>query len=400
MKKRLLAAAVAAALTLSMGAVAFAAESSDTEELRQEIAKLSAKLAQLEAKQNATAAKVAAPAPKPKVNFFFDNRIQYNHSSLGPADGGGYGGAINQKGQFMERIRVYMNGQVGDKWEWNSRLHHTKWNLDGADGTVKFDRFWLTNKNIAGGTLDIGRQGLFPGKALFWNYVGDTDAVVYTTKFNKLALKLGDGRNGGAGGTGLTATSGQELRFAELTYRPDKKSDIGMVLLKHDNPFNILGNAKDMDIFAINGAFEIPKAKGLALAFEWGQNNANAVPGNPSGYYVALHSNYAGTNIHPMLATSIVNPFIKGSSGWALSYRHMPTGMAGIGNRGAASIVPATTDVDGTFQNNFDNVNVWRADYIYVPWKNVQWTLTYENIKPITGTWKNHSIQSVFNFFF
>ena len=444
MKKRLLAAAIAAAMTLSLGATAFAAEISETDQLRQEIAKLSAKLAQLEAKQNATAAKVNAPTPKPNVNFFFDNRIQYNHSSLGPTDGGGYlGQPVDQKGQFMERIRVYMSGNVGDKWQWNSRLHHTKWNIDGADGTgVKFDRFWVTNKDILGGTLDVGRQGLFPGKALFWNYIGDTDAAVYTGKADKVTYRIGAGQQGGTGKTTTVSpitipslgsfmntievnTDGQQMKFAEISYKPTKTSDIGILYLKQNNPTTSIkqyldgglvgtysyNNFNDLDILAINGAFEIPNAKGLALSFEWGKNNANDYTagtypynvnfkGGQSGYFVALQSKYAATNIHPMLYTSMVNPFKQKDHGWAISYRHMPSGMAGLNNRATSATVAATTDADGTFQNTFDGINAWRFDYIYVPWKNVQWTFTYDRIKPIEGNWTNHSIQSTLNFFF
>lgn len=406
MKKRLLAAAIAAACTLAFGATAFAGEASETAQIKAEIDKLNAKLAQLEAKQNATAAKANTTAAKQNVTFFFDNRIQYNHTSLGPNDGGAVSGKIDEKGQFMERIRVYMNAKIGDSWEWNSRMHHTKWNLDGADGTgVKFDRFWMTNKNVLDGTLDIGRQGLFPGKALFWNYIGDTDAAVYTRKFDKMTVKLTDARQGGSG----TGTKGQEMRFLELNYKPTKKSDVGVLFLKQNNPFTVFGAHEDLDVFSINGATEIPNTNGLALAFEWGKNNADSknfgpinFKGGQSGYYVALHSSYAGTNIHPMLATSIVNPFKKGDNGWALSYRHMPSGMAGIGNRATASMVPATTDADGSWMNNFDGINAWRFDYIMVPWKNVQWTLTYDRIKPIDSNqkWTNHNIQSVFNFFF
>lgn len=430
MKKRLLAAAIAAAVMLSFGASAFAGEASDTAQIREEIAKLNAKLAQLEAKQNATAAKVSASAPKPNVTFFFDNRIQYNHTSLGSNDGGSVGGeklGVGEKDQFMERIRVYMNAKVGDQWEWNSRLHQTKWNIDGADNTVKFDRFWVTNKDIMGGTLDIGRQGLFPGKALFWNYIGDTDAAVYTRKADKATFKIGGGDQGGSGnsnGTIIgfpyhTETKGQFMKFAEISYKPTKKSDFGLLYIQQNNPvakttltlapgFDMTtnyNNFNDLKVFAINGAFEIPNANGLALAFEWGKNNANdnaaaKFKGGQSGYYVALHSSYAGTNIHPMLATNIVNPFKKGDTGWALSYRHMPSGMAGLSNRASASMVPATTDTDGTWMNNYDGINAWRFDYIMVPWKNVQWTMTYDRIKPINGNWTDNNIQSVFNFFF
>lgn len=96
----------------------------------------------------------------------------------------------------------------------------------------------------------------------------------------------------------------------------------------------------------------------------------------------------------------MVNPFKQVDWGWGISYRHLPSGVAGLWNRGAFSWVPLTTDVDGNWQNALDGINAWRADFVYVPWRNVQWTLTYDRIKYIDGDKLNNSWQSTFNFFF
>jgi hypothetical protein len=65
-------------------------------------------------------ARVAKVEAKAKVNFFFDNRIEGTYNTLKPTETGGWAGGtgnIDQKTQFMERIRVYMNVPVGDKWQ-------------------------------------------------------------------------------------------------------------------------------------------------------------------------------------------------------------------------------------------------------------------------------------------
>jgi outer membrane murein-binding lipoprotein Lpp len=403
MKKRLLAAAIAAAFTLTFGATAFAGEVSETDQLREEIAKLSAKLAQLETKQNATAAKVNAPAPKPNVNFFFDNRIEYTHNTLNPnsingALGGaltGTDGKVTDKDQFMERIRIYMNAKIGDSWEWNARAVQAKWNInktekDNTGGEFKFDRFWVTNNNLLGGKVEMGKMALYPGKGAFFGNTGDTEGLFYTKTMDRLTMKLGNARAGG-----------QDVSFVEAIYKPTKTSDIGAYTLQTD--LGVLG--KDIDMTVVNGAFEIPHTDGLALSFEYAKSHADDIPsllykGKQSGYFVALQSKYVATNYMPALYTNMVNPFKKKDHGWGISYRHMPAGVSGWQNRGSFSWVPLTTDTSGTWQNTYNDINAWRFDYVYVPWKNVQWTLTYDRIKSIDGTWKNNSIQSTFNFFF
>lgn len=344
-------------------------------------------------------ARVAKVEQKAKVNFFFDNRLEYTHTSLSPADNGqwvGGTGKIDQKDQFMERIRVYMNVPVGDQWEWNSRLVQAKWNFNSPNPeNVRFDRFWLTGKNIFGkdsGMVEIGKMMLYPGKGTFYGNTGDTEGIYYTKSFDKLTMRLGNAR--------AVATAGQpaqDVSFVEATYRPTKTSDITLYTIKQDASSAL----RDMDLQAVAGAFEIPGTKGLALSFEWAKNTVDTAGyKDKKGYAVALQSKYKATNYMPHLYTNMVNPFVKGDKGWAISYRHLPAGVAGLLNRGAFNWVPLTTDNDGTWQNTFNDVNAWRFDYIYVPWKNVQWTFTYDRVEPINGSWTNHSIQSTFNFFF
>lgn len=341
-------------------------------------------------------ARVAKVEAKAKVNFFFDNRIEATNTSLKPNDGGAWvAGKVDQKTQFMERIRMYMNVPVGDKWQWDSRLVQAKWNFQStATENVRFDRFWMTGKDLFGnnsGTVEMGKMMLYPGKGNFYGNTGDTEGIYYTKAFDKLSLRLGSAR------TNYLGVAGQDVNFVEATYRPTKTSDIGLYTLKS----NYSDTVHDMELRVVNGAFEIPGGSGLAVSFEYAKNVVDTVGyKDKSGYFVALQSKYRATNYMPALYTSMVNPFVKGDHGWGISYRHMPRGVAGFVNRGAFSWAPLTTDKDGTWQNTFDNVNAWRFDYVYVPWKNVQWTFTYDRIKPINGNWTNNSFQSTFNFFF
>lgn len=365
-------------------------------EYNAELTKLGARLSKVESKA--------------KVNFFFDNRIQYNHTSLKKADGGAAGGGlaggdgkIGQGDQFMERIRMYMNVPVGDKWEWNSRLVQAKWNINASSGSdsFRFDRFWLTNKDMLGGTVEIGKMMLYPGKGSFYGDTGDVEGLYYTKTMDDVTVRLGTARKGGTGPTTAlpnTTYRSSDLKFAELTYRPSKTSDIGIYMLKNDlvaSGFNF----RDIDLRAINGAVELPG--GLALSGEYAKNKADGTGyKNKDGYFIALQSKYKATNYMPALYTQMVNPFVEGDSGWGLSYRRLESGVSGFGNRGAFSWVPLTTDQDGTWQNTYDGVKAWRFDYVCVPWKNVQLTLTYDRIKPLDGDWTNNSYQSTFNFFF
>lgn len=359
-------------------------------------------LVKLGARMSAVESRVAKVEQKAKVNFFFDNRIQYNYTTLKPTDTGkalGGTGNIDQGGQFMERIRMYMNAQVGDSWQWDARLVQAKWNFSATGGTdtPRFDRFWVTNKNLLGGQLELGKMMLYPGKGSFYQATGDADGAYYTTTAGKATLRLGSAQTGGSAALSLPSTN---VKFAELTYRPTKTSDIGAYVLNQD----FSSTVNDMKLQVVNGAFEIPSTGGLALSFEYAKNKPSQSAYDQSGYFVALQSKYAATNYMPALYTSMVNPFKKGDHGWAISYRHLPSGVSGAANRGSFAWVPLTTDTDGSWQNNYNGVNSWRFDYLYVPWKNVQWTFSYDRSTPIDkavlGDWTNNSFQSTFNFFF
>ena len=335
----------------------------------------------------------AAPAAKPNVNFFFDNRVEYTHSSLtGPGSGGAWvtKGDVKNSDQLMERIRVYMNANVGDRWSWNARLVQAKWNWAGKGSeSPRFDRFWLTGKNMLGGTVEVGKMQLYPGKGAFFGNTGDTEGIYYTRNQGKWLLKTGVAQSD------YLLASSQRIKFLEAQYKPNSKMDVGAYVLKQSYSDSI----DDLDLRVLNGAIELnPK---LALSFEYAHNVADYTGKKGSnGYFVALQSKYKATNYNPSLYTQMVNPFKQGDWGWGISYRHMPSGSAGIFNRGAFNWVPLTSDVDGRWQNSFDGINAWRGDFIYVPWKNVQWTLTYDRIKFIDSDKINNSFQSTFNFFF
>jgi len=366
------------------------------QEYNADLIKIGARLAKVEAKQN--------------VTFFFDNRIQWNHTSLKPADAGkAFGGIgnIDQSDQFMERIRVYMSAKVGDQWQWDARLVQAKFNIDSnADSTTRFDRFWVTGKDILGGKVEMGKMMLYPGKGSFYGATGDTEGVFYTKQIDKLNVRLGTGRVAGTASTATVPSAtngGEDISFVEATYRPTKTMDIGVYALKNDTAANGFGKIRDIDLQVINGAMEIPNTGGLALSFEYAKNKNNTVyiaKKEVSGYFVAVQSKYKATNYMPALYTSMVNPFVKGDHGWGVSYRHLPTGVAGLGNRGAFSWVPLTTDADGSWQNNYDGVNAWRVDYLTVPWKNVIFTASYDRSKGIVSGLVNNSVQTVFNFMF
>ncbi|KYZ75824.1 hypothetical protein AXX12_11545 [Anaerosporomusa subterranea] len=374
-------------------------------EYNAELTKLGARLAKVEAKS--------------KVNFFFDNRIQYNYTSLKPGDkGAAFGGTnnIDQQHQFMERIRMYMNVPVGDTWEWNSRVVQAKFNINNSsDTSFRMDRFWLTGKNILDGKVEIGKMMLYPGKGTFYGDTGDFEGIYYSRDFDKLAMRLGGGRKGTAANAPAAPGASKEnkVAFAEFSYKFDKTADLGFYMLENTSGFTSAADYKNMKMFAVNGAAEIPNTGGLALSFEWGKNHVDdtvlipgiaEMKGGQTGFFVALQSKYKATNYMPALYTSMVNPFVQGDHGWAVSYRRLEPGVAGFANAGAFSWVPLTTDNDGTWQNNYNGVKAWRFDYIYVPWKNVQWTFSYDRSQPLDkgtqGDWTNNSYQSTFNFFF
>ena len=356
------------------------------------------KIGVIEPKVKPAAAK-PAPAYKPNVNFFFDNRIEYTHTSDTGKGSSSWitGRNIKDSNQFMERIRVYMNSNVGDRWVWNARLVQAKWNTKAkSSDSPRFDRFWLTGKKMFGGTLEVGKMWLYTGKGGFFGNTGDTEGVYYTRQQGKKWTF----RAGVADSDSLTASS-QRISFLEGSYRPNDKMDIGAYALRQSYSDTL----DDLDLRVINGGIELNK--NLAFSFEYAKNMASYTNpytgshiGKESGYWVALQSKYKATNYMPALYTQMVNPFKAGDWGWALSYRHLPSGVGGKFNRGAFNWIPLTTDPNGNWQNTFDGINAWRADFLYVPWKNVQWTLTYDRVKYISNDHLNNSFQSTFNFFF
>jgi hypothetical protein len=344
-------------------------------------------------------------APKPpqtqkKLNIMIEQRLQYNYTSLGKTDGGKWpAGNVANQDQFSERLRVYLDAPLGDKWHFNARFYQQKLNIGadtsnsaGGDTNGRFDRFWVTGKDILGGNLEVGKNFLYPGKGTFFGNLGDIDGVIYTAKMDKFKFrgayaKLDFVTNG-------SAPAGA-LHLAEVSYKPTADSDIGAYVLTHElSPGN-----KDIDLFSVNGAVQLSEK--FSLSYEWARNNADgAAYHGKSGYIVALQSHYKNTWRTPPVYDGAVNPFKKGDAAWAISYRHMPAGVSGQYNRGANSIAPLSTDTLGSYQNNLNNVNAWRADYYCVPWNNVAWAVVYDRSKDIEHKFTNNSIQTAFIFLF
>lgn len=349
----------------------------------------------------------AAPAPSAlsKVKISFEDRVSFNYTSLGDSDGGGVpsptnlDGNVVDKNQFSHRLRVMIDTPFGenDQWMFKSRLFTQKLNLSNGETTAfRFDRYYVTNNNILGGKLEIGKNFVHPGKAGFFNLAGDTDSVIYTwtAPDKKFSTRVGIGR-----ATPLMnksdATTGVFL--GELKFKPTPTSDIELYNIKQDN----LNGVKDFNLWGLAGAMEINKKSGLALSFEVAQNKPSESDYEKTGWWVALNSNYKATIYNPGMFVTLVNPNKKGDHGWALSYRHMPKGVAGKNNRAALiPWLPFSTDSAGASQNAFNDINAWRFDYMYIPTKNVQLQFTFDHIKPIGGGWTNNSIQTAAVFMF
>jgi len=341
-----------------------------------------------------------APQTQKKLNIMIEQRLQYNYTSLGNTDGGKWpAGNVVDQDQFSERLRVYLDAPLGDKWHFNARFYQQKlnWGADtnnssGGDTNGRFDRYYVTGKDILGGNLEVGKNFLYPGKGTFFGNLGDIDGVIYTAKMDKLKFrgayaKLDFVTNG-------TAPAGA-LHLAEVSYKPTPTSDLGAYVLSHElSPGN-----KDIDLFSVNGAVQLSDK--FSLSYEWARNNADgAAYHGKTGYIVALQSRYQNTWRMPPIYDGAVNPFKKGDAAWAISYRHMPAGVSGQFNRGANSIAPLSTDSLGGYQNNLNNVNAWRADYYCVPWNNVAWAVVYDRSKEIDNKFTNNSIQTAFIFLF
>lgn len=374
------------------------ANSQQKEVLEKLMKEYNAELVSLGAQVSKEKKKESASDNKNKVNFLFDNRLGFDYTSLGSTEGGGVGDKnIKDKGQFSERIRIYMTVPFGDdnKWSWNSRLYQQKTNFEVNDtsSNMKFDRFYVTGNDVFGGKLELGKNFIHPGKAGFFNLAGDADSAIYTwtAPEKNWSARVGTGRAAPQPGS----ASNSDVFLGEITYKPTKTSDIELYNIKQNGNNNL----EDLDLWGLAGAAELNKKSGLSLSFEYGKNNANDF--DKSGYWVALNSNYKATNYNPGMFTRLVNPFVKGDHGWAVSYRHMPNGVSGKDNRAAfLPWLPVSQDTASAWQNSFNDINAWRIDYMYVPVKNIQLTLTYDHIKPINDDWTNNSFQTIVNFIF
>ena len=116
---------------------------------------------------------------------------------------------------------------------------------------------------MLGGTLEVGKMQLYPGKGAFFGNTGDTEGVYYTRKQDKWTFR------GGLANSSYLISSGQRVKFMEAQYKPNGKMDIGAYALRQSYSDTV----DDLDLRVINGAVEItPK---LALSFEYAHNNAN-----------------------------------------------------------------------------------------------------------------------------
>ena len=395
---------VANAMTNSQKATAQQKESLDKlmKEFSSELTSLGATVSK-ETKQTSVPAPAASPFSKVKISF--EDRVSYNYTSLGSTDGGGLvnpanpNGYVADKNQFSHRLRVMIDTPFGenDQWMFKSRLFTQKMNLSNGETTAfRFDRYYVTNNDILGGKLEIGKNFVHPGKAGFFNLAGDTDSVIYTwtDPGKKFSTRIGVGR-----ATPLMNQSNETtgVFLGELKFKPTAKSDIELYNIKQDN----LNSVKDFNLWGLAGAMEVDKKSGLTLSFEVAQNKPSDSQYEKTGWWVALNSNYKATIYNPGMFVTLVNPNKKGDHGWALSYRHMPTGVAGKNNRAALiPWLPLSADTFNASQNAFNDINAWRFDYMYIPTKNVQLQFAFDHIKPINGNWTNNSIQTAVVFMF
>jgi len=346
-------------------------------EFNSELARLDARVDKVEAKQ--------------KLNFSMNTRFQFTHTSLGPNDGGGLVGNANidQKSQFSERVRINFNQKINEVWQWDARIHQDNFNFHQGnyDDNAQIDLFYVTG-NVLGGKVELGRNILYPGKGGFINRDFKADGLnysVYNTD-KSLWFRAGTGRSTNPP-FDVTKNRTSSYNYAEFIFKPTKTSDIGAYYYQQDGwnfPLNNSG-AEDLKVVSVNAAFQIPNSK-LAISGEWARNEADS-PGvkGKSGYWIALNSNYGFTYWNPALVT-MVDPTQTGAQAWGLSYRHMPSGVAGAHNYNAyATWCPWATDKQGNLMNAIDNVNAVRFDYQWVPWKNVVLMAGYDRIKPINA---------------
>ena len=312
--------------------------------------------------------------------FFFANSSQ----AAGTAGGTYTGGALSNNTFSGERLRLMINAADSeDRILLNARLYQSRSNemKSGAE-TIAFDRYWATVKNVLGGTVDIGKQGLYLGKGAFVGWSGHADFVGYTNKSGALTTRVGEGNLTGYGGNG-------EISFVQALYKPNPTSDLG-VLFYNDN-YQL---TKLYDVFGSVGI-----GNGMGFMFEAAKNDHKGI--DKTGYYVALMSKATATDMVPQNNWTLVNPSKLHDAGWGVSYRHLPGGVSGPNNiASAASFTTILTDSVGGTVNTFNNVNVYGFDYYYVPIKNFQLVLEYNSIKTIGTSLHNNYYVSSLTFFF
>ncbi|MDR3573874.1 MAG: S-layer homology domain-containing protein [Anaerolineaceae bacterium] len=339
------------------------------------------------------AEKAPEKAPeKPRMTISATQQFFVANSSVQAGTVGAYPtGPLANQTFVGERLRLYFNAaDTENRFLLNARLYQARSNeqrsgaesVAGTSNAALFDRYWLTAKDIFGGTVDVGKQGLYLGKGAFVGWSGQADFVGYTNKSGITTTRIGEGNLSGYGGTG-------EISFAQVFFKPDSSSDFGLLYYQ-----DITQHAKIYDVHGTVGL-----AKGMGLMFEVARNDFAGV--RTTGEYVALMSKATACDMVPQNNWTLVNPSKLYDSGWGLSYRHLPAGVSGSGNiNSAASFTTILTDSSNVGPNTFNDVNVWGFDYYYVPIKNFQWTLEYNNIKPIHASWHNNYIVSSLTFFF
>jgi hypothetical protein len=312
-------------------------------------------------------------------------------------DNAGYSGLagkpITDKTHVGERLRLFFSAADADNnFLLNARLYQARsnWQRTGAEsvaGTstaITADRYWVTVKDFAGGSLDLGKQLLWVGKGVWVYWSGYADGACYSFKSNNVTTRVGEGNLSGYGGTG-------EYTFGQVMYKPSKDWDLGAYYYKNVTQLT--------QLYGVAGSFNV--GNGMGIMFDAVRNSFRNI--NTTGYYVGLISKVTACDIVPQNAFHLVDPKVLHDAGWGLSYRHMPDGVAGTGNIAAAgSFTTPLTDPAGTTVNTFENVNVFGADYYYVPLKNLIWTLEFNHVKPIAANanWKNNYVLSTLSFFF
>jgi hypothetical protein len=334
-------------------------------------------------------------------SFNIEYRIGYTYNSAGGSSkpAGYLGNKIEEKNAFFERIRLFYSVPINDVWTYGGRIYQGKYNWFLSDNTTtaRFDRNWVSGK-VLGGKLDMGKQMLFVGKSGFFAQTGDTDGVFYSfyNKDKSLYGRVGTARSP----TVLEASKTRDLSFAEFKWQVSKTADIGAMTIKQAG----YGGIDDLNIVAINGATKLGDNTNLSVAFEYAKNYASATGYNgKTGYWVGLFSAYGyPTTSTPGTYWPLVDPKNTKSTGWAVSYRHLPSGVAGQINRGATyAWTQGNCDSAGTYQNAVDNVNAWNFLYQFVPWKNVLASVTFDHASPISGTsWTNNSVSIGLAFLF